>query len=105
MKKHPQYAYDMLSPIKYLEEALDIPFCHHERWDGTGYPNELKGDRIPFAARIFAVADVYDALTSDRTYRKAWPKAKALEYIKEQAGAQFDPGVVKVFLEQGIDKN
>jgi len=98
MKKHPQYAYGMLSPILYLREALDIPYCHHEKWDGTGYPEGLKGDRIPFVARIFAVADVYDALTSDRPYRKAWPEKKALEYIQEQAGSHFDPQVAEVFL-------
>ncbi|HEX7000567.1 MAG TPA: HD domain-containing phosphohydrolase, partial [Trueperaceae bacterium] len=79
--------------------ALAIPHSHHERWDGTGYPLGLKGRDIPIAARLFAVVDVYDALTSDRPYRQAWPRERALEYVKEQAGTHFDPDVVKVFLE------
>jgi PAS domain S-box-containing protein len=98
MRKHPQYAYDMLSPIAYLRTALDIPYCHHEKWDGTGYPRGLRGGQIPMAARIFAVVDVWDALTSDRPYRKAWQEEKALQYIQEQAGRYFDPEVVKAFL-------
>ena len=95
--KHPQDAYDMLSPIKYLRPALDIPYCHHERWDGTGYPRGLKGEEIPLAARIFAVVDVWDALTSDRPYRKAWSRSKAREYMLSQAGKHFDPNIVEVF--------
>lgn len=98
MHLHPQFAYDMLSPIKYLQPALDIPYCHHEKWDGTGYPRGLKGSEIPLAARLFAVADVYDALTSDRPYRKAWSRAATLEYIRQQAGKHFDPQVVELFL-------
>lgn len=98
MRKHPLYAYEMLAPIEYLKPALDIPYCHHEKWDGSGYPRGLKGKAIPLAARIFAVADVYDALTSDRPYRKAWPKAKALELIKEESGKHFDPAVVDIFI-------
>ncbi|MBC7093945.1 GAF domain-containing protein [Candidatus Bipolaricaulota bacterium] len=98
MRRHPQYAYEMLSPIEYLRPALDIPYCHHEKWDGTGYPRGLKGEQIPLSARIFAVADVWDALTSDRPYRPAWPREKALEYIREQAGKHFDPKVVEAFL-------
>jgi len=98
MRKHPQYAFDMFAPISYLEPALDIPYCHHEKWDGSGYPRGLKGDLIPLSARIFAVVDVYDALTSDRSYRKAWSQEKALEYIREQSGKHFDPKVVEVFL-------
>ncbi len=98
MRRHPLYAYDLLSPIEYLQPALDIPYCHHEKWDGTGYPRGLKGEQIPLAARIFAVADVWDALTSDRPYRKAWSKSKALDYIREQAGKHFDPKVVEAFL-------
>ncbi|MEJ5229593.1 MAG: HD domain-containing phosphohydrolase [Pseudothermotoga sp.] len=98
MKKHPIYAYQMLSKIDYLRPALDIPYCHHERFDGTGYPRGLKGEEIPLSARIFAVADVYDALTSDRPYRKAWSKEEAVEYIKSQSGKHFDPKVVEVFL-------
>jgi HD-GYP domain-containing protein (c-di-GMP phosphodiesterase class II) len=100
MRKHPQYAYDMLSPISYLRLAVDIPYCHHEKWDGTGYPRGLKGEQIPVAARIFAVVDVWDALTSDRPYRKAWTETQARQYIQEQAGLHFDPEVVKVFLKE-----
>jgi HD-GYP domain-containing protein (c-di-GMP phosphodiesterase class II) len=96
--QHPDYAYKWLSPTSYLKPALDIPYCHHEKWDGSGYPRGLKGERIPLAARIFAVVDVWDALTSDRPYRPAWDKKKALEYIKEQSGKHFDPKVVEAFL-------
>jgi putative nucleotidyltransferase with HDIG domain len=99
MRRHPDFAYEMLKPIAYLEPALDIPYCHHEKWDGTGYPRGLKGEEIPLSARIFAVIDVYDALTSDRPYRPAWTKEKTLEYIREQAGMHFDPEIVKIFLE------
>jgi PAS domain S-box-containing protein len=99
MRKHPQFAYDMLASIPYLRPALDIPYCHHEKWDGSGYPRGLKGEQIPLHARIFAIADVWDALTNDRPYRKAWPKEKALEYIREQSGKHFDPQVVEVFLQ------
>lgn len=98
MRKHPQFAYDMLHPIEYLHESLEIPFSHHEKWDGTGYPQGLKGEEIPLSARIFAVADVWDALTSDRPYRPAWSSEQALEYIREQSGRHFDPRVVKHFL-------
>ncbi|GAB4467590.1 MAG: hypothetical protein Kow0070_30890 [Anaerolineales bacterium] len=98
MRRHPQFAYEMLAPIQFLRPALDIPYCHHEKWDGSGYPRGLKGEEIPLAARIFAVADVFDALTSDRPYRAAWSKEKTLEYIREQAGKHFDPQVVSVFL-------
>lgn len=98
IKNHPVYAFEMLSPIEYLRPALEIPYCHHERWDGSGYPRGLKGEQIPLGARIFAVVDVWDALTSDRPYRKAWPKDKAIEYIRQQAGRHFDPKVVEAFL-------
>jgi PAS domain S-box-containing protein len=98
MRRHPQYAYDMLEPIKFLHPALDIPYCHHEKWNGTGYPRGLKGEQIPLAARIFAIMDVWDALTSDRPYRQAWPREQSLQYIKEQAGIHFDPGIVGPFL-------
>lgn len=98
MRKHPEFAYEMLSSIRYLQPALDIPYCHHEKWDGTGYPRGLKGGEIPLAARIFAVADVWDSITSDRPYRKGWPKKEALEYIKAQSGKYFDPEVVQEFL-------
>jgi putative nucleotidyltransferase with HDIG domain len=98
MRKHPVYAYEMLSPIKYLAPALDIPYCHHEAWDGSGYPRGLKGEQIPLAARIFAVADVWDALCSDRPYRDAWSHEDALAYISKNSGTRFDPQIVKVFL-------
>jgi putative nucleotidyltransferase with HDIG domain len=98
MEKHPVYAHRMLYPIAYLRPALAIPCLHHERWDGTGYPLGLRGEKIPFSARIFAVVDVWDALTSDRPYRKAWSQARALAYMKENAGAAFDPQVVDAFI-------
>ncbi|MBI3742214.1 MAG: response regulator [Chloroflexi bacterium] len=98
MRRHPRYAYEMLSPIEYLRPALDIPYCHHEKWDGTGYPRGLKGDQIPLAARIFAVVDVYDALTSDRPYRAAWSKEKTLEHIQSLRGTHFEPRVVDAFI-------
>jgi putative nucleotidyltransferase with HDIG domain len=98
MRKHPVYAYELLLPITYLRDALDIPYCHHEKWDGSGYPRGLKGEQIPLAARIFALVDVWDALCSDRPYRKAWSKERALEFIRTQRGKHFDPKVVEVFL-------
>jgi HD-GYP domain-containing protein (c-di-GMP phosphodiesterase class II) len=98
MQQHPAYAYELLKGISYLREDLDIPYCHHEKWDGTGYPRGLKGEEIPLSARIFAVADVYDALTSDRPYRKGWGHARTLEYIQLESGSHFDPEVVEAFL-------
>ena len=98
MRQHPVYAFNWLSSISYLRSALDIPYCHHEKWDGSGYPRGLKGQEIPMAARIFAIVDVWDALRSDRPYRKAWSKEKALSYIEEQSGIHFDPNVVEAFL-------
>jgi len=98
MRQHPQLAYDMLSSIDYLRPALDIPYCHHEKWDGSGYPNKLKGEHIPFAARIFAIVDVWDALTSERPYRPAWSKEEARAYIQEQSGKHFEPHIVDLFL-------
>lgn len=95
MRKHPIFAYDLLSPISYLRPALDIPYCHHEKWDGTGYPRGLKGKEIPFSARIFSLVDVWDALRSDRPYRPAWPKEKAIEHIKSLSGLDFDPKIVE----------
>jgi len=102
MKKHPYMAYEMLSPISFLRKALDIPYYHHEKWDGTGYPRGLKGEEIPFSARIFSVVDVWDALRSYRPYRPAWPKDKALEYMKSLSGTHFDPKVVEVFLKMAL---
>jgi putative nucleotidyltransferase with HDIG domain len=99
MKKHPVYAYQMLEPIEYLNPALDIPYRHHERWDGSGYPHGLSGEEIPLAARIFAIVDVWDALTSDRPYRAAWSTGKVMAYIQEQAGVHFDPKLVELFVQ------
>ncbi len=98
MRKHPQLAFELLSPIAHLKPAVDIPYCHHERWEGSGYPRGLKGEQIPLGARIFSVVDVWDALTSDRPYRKAWPASKAIDFIVEQKGIQFDPKVVELFV-------
>lgn len=98
IEKHPIYAYEMLSPIKFLQPALDIPYCHHEKWDGSGYPRGLRGEDIPLAARIFAVADVWDALVSNRPYRKGLLPADVRKKIREQAGIHFDPHVVDAFL-------
>ncbi len=101
IRKHPVYAYEMLSPINFLLPAIDIPYCHHEKWDGTGYPRGLKGEEIPFAARIFPVSDVWDALISDRPYRKGLSKEEVRERIRVDAGKHFDPRVVEAFLEMG----
>ena len=100
MRQHPVHAYEMLKTIEYLSAALEIPYCHHERWDGNGYPRQLKGRDIPISARIFAVVDVWDALTSDRPYRPAWTARQALEYIQRESGKHFDPQVVTAFLHQ-----
>ena len=97
MRKHPKYAYDLLYPITYLRPALDIAYCHHEWWDGSGYPRSLKGEEIPLSARIFAIIDVWDALLSDRPYRDAWSHTKTLKYIKDLSDKQFDPLIVEVF--------
>ncbi len=98
MRQHPERAQALLDPIAYLRPALDIPYCHHEKWDGTGYPRGLKGEQIPLAARVFAIADVWDAMRSPRLYRAAWSEEAALEYVQAQAGKHFDPEIVKVFL-------
>jgi response regulator RpfG family c-di-GMP phosphodiesterase len=98
MRKHPQSAHDLLQPITYLQPALDIPYCHHEKWDGSGYPLGLKGENIPLAARIFTVIDVYDALRTDRPYRKAWSETEVVKFIREQSGISFDPKIVDKFL-------
>jgi PAS domain S-box-containing protein len=99
MRLHSQIAYEMLSRVDYLRPALDIPYCHHEKWDGTGYPRGLKGEEIPLAARIFAVVDVYDALSNDRHYRQAWGREQILEHIAFLSGSHFDPWIVEVFME------
>ncbi len=98
MRLHPVYAYELLAPIDYLRQSLDIPYAHHERWDGSGYPRALRGEQIPLAARIFAVVDVWDALLSDRPYRAGWPVEKVREYIRQQSGILFDPQIVEAFL-------
>ena len=99
MRHHPEYARDMLSGIEFLRPALDIPYCHHECWDGSGYPRGLKGEAIPLAARIFAVADVWDALSYERRYHEAWDTAQVCDHIRAGAGSRFDPQVVDKFLE------
>ncbi len=100
MRQHPTHAFEMLKTIDYLEPAMEIPYCHHEKWDGNGYPRGLIGKDIPMSARIFAVVDVWDALTSDRPYRSAWPERKALDYIQMESGKHFDPQVVTAFFSQ-----
>jgi PAS domain S-box-containing protein len=98
MHRHPQYAYEMLSPIDYLRPALIIPFCHHERWDGSGYPRQLKGEEIPLAARLFSIVDVWDALSNDRPYRKKLPQAEVIHYMREKSGSHFEPKLIDLFL-------
>jgi len=98
MQRHPEFAMQMLKDFDYWSPAAVIPYCHHEKWDGTGYPRGLKGEQIPLAARIFAVTDVMDALTSPRPYRPAWTFEEAREYIRDHAGTHFDPQVVEAFL-------
>ena len=102
MRRHPSIGYQLLYPIEFLRPASDIPYCHRERWDGSGYPHGLKGDEIPLAARIFAVVDVWEALNSDRPYRPAWERKQVARFLREQAGIKFDPRVVSVFLSQVV---
>lgn len=102
MQKHPYYAYKLLLPYKYLQPALNIPYCHHEKWDGSGYPNGLKGKQIPLVARLFTIIDVWDALLSDRLYRPAWGKKMAIEYLYSQSGKAFEPELSKIFLNKFI---
>jgi HD-GYP domain-containing protein (c-di-GMP phosphodiesterase class II) len=99
MRKHPVYAREMLSTNHSLRECSAIPYCHHEYWDGSGYPQGLKGEEIPLAARIFTLVDVWDALGSARPYRAAWPKEHVMAYIRAQSGRLFDPRIVPAFLE------
>jgi len=98
MRQHPRYAYEMLSPITYLSPALEIPYCHHERWDASGYPRGLKGEGIPLVARLFSIIDVWDALCSDRPYRKKMPHREVIRYLREKSGQLFDPRLIDVFL-------
>jgi putative two-component system response regulator len=99
MRQHPVYAYQWLKSISFLQQALDIPYCHHEKWDGTGYPRGLKGEEIPLAARLFAIVDVWDALCSDRPYRAAVSEVEVRQYLLDQSGKHFDPVVVRLFFE------
>ena len=99
MRQHPRYAWEMLASIEFLRQSIDIPYCHHEHWDGTGYPRGLKGEQIPLAARIFSLADNWDALLSDRPYRTAWPQGEVYQYLRAQAGTLFDPQIAEVFLQ------
>jgi response regulator RpfG family c-di-GMP phosphodiesterase len=96
---HPNFARDMLAEVPFLRPALDIPWCHHEHWDGSGYPRQLKGEEIPNVARVFTIVDVWDALSYDRPYRRAWPRQQVLDYIRDQSGALFDPRMVEAFLD------
>ena len=97
MRKHPQFACEMLADIEYFKPALNIPYCHHEKWDGSGYPQGLSGEQIPLMARLFAVVDVWDALRSDRPYRKGWSDEKVYDYIRSLSGIHFDPKAVEAF--------
>ena len=99
MKRHPQLAYEMLKDIPYLKQAIDVPHYHHEQWDGGGYPDGLQGDDIPMLARIFTVVDIWDAMISDRVYRKALSKDFTLKYIQAQSGKIFDPNIAPKFIE------
>jgi len=98
VEMHPTIAFNLLKNIEYLQGAMEIPYSHHEKWNGEGYPNGLKGEAIPLAARIFAVVDVWDALRHDRLYREAWPTKKVIAYMQGQSGKHFDPRVAEVFL-------
>jgi HD-GYP domain-containing protein (c-di-GMP phosphodiesterase class II) len=98
MRKHPDYAYDLIYPIEYLRPCLSIPYSHHEKWNGTGYPQGLKGEEIPLPARIFAIVDVWETLSTDRIYREAWPEERVMGFIQQQSGTHFDPEAVEMFL-------
>ena len=102
IRMHPVHAYELLSIVPDFRSALDIPYCHHEKWDGTGYPRQLKGEQIPLSARVFAIVDVWDALLSNRPYRSAWSVDKTIEYIHYQSGKQFDPEIVGAFMKKAM---
>lgn len=99
MRKHPVYALELLRPFSFLKNSLDIPYCHHERWDGSGYPQGLRGNAIPFAARIFSIIDVWDALSTDRCYRRSWEASEVREYLRSQSGKMFDPDLLELFFD------
>jgi HD-GYP domain-containing protein (c-di-GMP phosphodiesterase class II) len=99
MSQHAWIGYKLLAPISFLEKSLDIVLYHHEHWDGTGYPKGLQGEEIPLTARIFAVVDVWDAIQSERPYKAAWTREKAINLIRDNAGTHFDPKIAKIFLE------
>lgn len=105
MRRHPVFAHDLLTPIAHLRAAIDIPYCHHEKWDGSGYPRGLRTTEIPMAARIFALADVWDALLSDRPYRPAFSRDHALASVREESGRHFDPQIAGVFLRMVGDQS
>ena len=105
VRKHPQYAFDLLYPVRYLRPAIDIPYCHHEKWDGSGYPRGLQGEQIPLAARLFAIVDVWDSLRSDRPYRQRWPDPKVREYLRGMSAILFDPQLLSKFLRLLEDVN
>lgn len=98
IRKHPNYAYDLIYPVEYLRPCLPIPYSHHEKWDGTGYPQGLKGEEIPLPVRIFAIVDVWETLSSDRVYRAAWSEERIMNYIRQQSGTHFDPEAVELFM-------
>jgi putative nucleotidyltransferase with HDIG domain len=100
VEQHPVIAYNLLKDVRFIQKALEVPYYHHEKWDGSGYPKGLRGEEIPLGARIFAVVDVWDALRSDRPYRDAWPEEKVIAYIREESGKHFDPRIVEIFLEE-----
>jgi putative nucleotidyltransferase with HDIG domain len=98
MRKHPDYAYDLIYPVEYLRPCLSIPYSHHEKWNGTGYPQGLMGEEIPLPARLFAIVDVWETLSSDRIYREAWTEDRVMDYIQQQSGTHFDPETVELFM-------
>ena len=105
MQLHPVYACEMLKEIEFLRPAITIPYCHHEHWDGSGYPRGLKGEQIPLEARIFALVDAWDAITTDRPYRRAMVKEEAVQTIRDEIGTHFDPGIAEKFLEVVMNEN
>jgi HD-GYP domain-containing protein (c-di-GMP phosphodiesterase class II) len=105
MKRHPDIAYDILSPIPFLRGALDIPYLHHEKWDDSGYPKGMRGMEIPVPSRIFAVIDVWDAHLSNRPYRSAWTEDRVIDYLRTERGRHFDPEIVGVFLDKVLPAN